>query len=156
MKLDPKLLKRLEERPDANSVLAEALGVCPTCGQAMNGLQQQPRQHGPPIPKRQLLKDQIIEYLTQDTSYGNQTRCARALGIQLTYVNKVWRDHQKAPDRPRTRKRDAIIEWMAKNPERTQGDCARTFGVTRSYVSQVMQRVNGGSGKDDQTGRTEG
>lgn len=146
MKLDPKLLRRLAERGDANEVLAEALGVCPTCGQPTKGPRLptagEPRRSAKERRTRGTLKAAIIEYLTHtDTRYGNQSRCARALGVQHTYVNKVWGDHQRTTPKNGTGKREAIIAWMAEHPDGTQAECARVVGCTRAYVSSVWVRA---------------
>lgn len=33
---------------------------------------------------------------------------------------------------------DAIMEWLLANPEKTQGDCARAFGVTQAWMSTIV------------------
>lgn len=88
MKLDPKLLKRLEERDDANAVLAAALGVCPACGQPM------PNENGATKPRKLRtgeVRDQIHAWRVQNPD-GTQSACARALGCSAVYVNRVWHD----------------------------------------------------------------
>lgn len=149
-KLDPKLLARLAERDDANEVLAEALGVCPTCGQAWP-----PQSNGAlKAPRRGSRKDAVIEYLTKtDTAYGNQSRCARTLKITLPYVNKIWVDyrvkHGGGVATPKAGMR-AVQAWLRENPDKTQSECARELGVTRSYVSQVAQRGDAPQGEADE------
>lgn len=94
MKIDPKLLRELEKRGDANAVLADALGVCPTCGQAMPTRAKAANPRPNPRPSR--MRDAVIEYLTKtDTEFGNQSRCARALDTTNTYVNKIWSQYRR-------------------------------------------------------------
>lgn len=86
MRLNPKLLRELEKRGDANAVLAEALGVCPACGQ--------PRPKGkvtPSIPRKGEKKDQIRGWHQLNPS-GSQSECARAIGCSVAYVGRVWQE----------------------------------------------------------------
>lgn len=89
MRLDPKLLKRLEAREDANEVLAEMLGVCPTCGQNMPDSRGEPRQnHG--APRRGEVREQIAEWRRQHPGNTNQSACARDVGCSIAYVGRIW------------------------------------------------------------------
>lgn len=80
MKIDPKLLRRLEERDDANEVLAEALGCCPTCGQQLPGEER-------PKDKRAA----ILAWRSENPG-KTQSACSKALGVSQAYVGRVWHD----------------------------------------------------------------
>lgn len=87
MRIDPKLIKRLEARADANEILAEALGVCPTCGQALpNG--KAPTTRGPRTGEK---REQIVEWRRQHPK-GTQSACSRELGVSQAYVGRIWHD----------------------------------------------------------------
>lgn len=144
-KLDPKLLKRLEERDDANEVLAEMLGVCPTCGQIRpTGATPKPPKQRIERPPRGGMRTAIIEYLTKvDTAFGNQSRCARKLDSSVPYVNKIWVEYRRlnGVDPPKLGVGTAaIVGWLRENPKQNQSDCARHFGVTRQAVSMAVAR----------------
>jgi len=150
MTIDPKLLRELERRGDANKVLAEALGVCPTCGQRVNRGQKVPPPRAGSLPAtrrpRGSVRAAIVDYLTSvDTEPGNQSRCAAHLRIAVQYVNKVWRAHQEKGGRSPTVRRGRpaergplMVQWLRNNPDKNQSDCARHFGVTRQAVSNAL------------------
>lgn len=93
MKLDPKLLARLEATAretgrDVNTLLAEALGVCPTCGQPLN--------REPPAKQRRGLsrRDAILAWRVENPD-ATQAACARALSVSQAYVGRVWNEADK-------------------------------------------------------------
>lgn len=102
MKLDPKLLARLEAAArelgrDPNEYLAEKLGVCPTCGQTMPRQRKKPERAGETNRAATTRKDAIIEFMrTRGNERGSQTACAKALGLHTQYVWRVWDEYKKA------------------------------------------------------------
>jgi hypothetical protein len=91
MKLDPKLLALLDAAArgsgrNVNELLAEKLGVCPTCGQAIREPRASPRQRKP-SPKAAA----ILEWRKNNPG-GAQNACARDLHVSQAYVGRVWHE----------------------------------------------------------------
>lgn len=87
MRLDPRLLKQLEAREDANEVLAEMLGVCPTCGQSMPGTTPRTRDGS---------KREAIKRWRTENPQGSQSQCSRDLGVSQAYVGRIWHEKDEA------------------------------------------------------------
>jgi hypothetical protein len=89
MKVDSKLLKRLEALDNPNQILAEALGLCPTCGQEL-----------PSEERRQRTGDKRAAILAWRVEHPgeSQSACARALGVSQTYVSKLWLEQDDDAD----------------------------------------------------------
>lgn len=86
MRLDPRLLERLEQREDANDLLAAALGLCPTCRQPMPPPEPATVARGP----RGGEKREAIFAWRRANPKGTQSECSRALQVSMAYVNRLW------------------------------------------------------------------
>lgn len=108
MKPDPRLLAHIEERArregrDVNAVLAEALGVCPTCGQTMPDGAKSEVKRGRPVGAAAAgpTKRQEVERYMNEHPKATQAEIARAVGCSKPYVSQIaqerGRNGVKAP-----------------------------------------------------------
>lgn len=61
---------------------------------------------------------------------------------ELTSYRPIMTDVVEEVVKPRLQKLSwwhmSIVDWMLQNPHRTQGDCARDFGVQPSWLSVIV------------------